>query len=117
LLLVQGPEGEDQVVIPVTMENRRSFSWRSIREKRWQESVELVLADDDGRYADLSFSFHLWMHFLVTVADRPDSASVKLNSRPLPLGRKIRLVNGDRLDVGGRKYWVRVTPTATKTAE
>jgi hypothetical protein len=111
---VEVRSAEDEVVIPITLENRRSLTWRSIREKRWQESVELVLADDQGKYADLSFSFHPWMHYLVKVAARPDAAPVKLNSRPLPAEKRIRLVDGDRLQVGNRRYSIRVTSAAAE---
>lgn len=108
---VGGREGRDQVVIPVTLEHRRSLSWRSIRERRWEESVDLVLADDEGRYADLAFTFHPWMHYLMQLGERPagEGAQVKLNSRIVASGRRVRVVDGDRLEVGRRRYLVRVT--------
>ena len=113
---VSGREGRDQIVIPVTMENRRAASWRGIKEKRWRESVDLVLADDEGRYADLGFTFHPWLHFVMQVGEpRKDTptAEVKLNYRPVPVGRRVRVVNGDRLEVGQRRYSVRVTSSVT----
>ena len=115
--LVEGKEGHEQVVIPVTLEGRRSLSWRGIREGRWKESEDLVLADDDGKYADLAFSFHPWRHYLLVVGPRPvasETADVKLNSKKVPTGKGVRLVDGDRLDVGRRRYSVRVRSSSSE---
>jgi hypothetical protein len=95
--------------IPITLEHRRSFSLRTLRDQRWRESVELTLLDDSGKSAVLSFSFHPWWHFRVerlAPQKTEAAAEVALSGRPLMPGKCVSIGRGDQLRVGERTFQV-----------
>lgn len=103
---------QDQMLIPITTENKKRSILRSLKLGNWRENVDITLLDLEDRPHTFQIGFHIWNRFHLTLLDGPEGTD--LNRRPLRPGKRYKLRTGDKLRVGNRVFTVLVSPGQLK---
>lgn len=101
---------KDQSIIPVTSENKKSFSLlHTLLTGNWREDIEIVLADNANKHYSFLVGYHWWWRFyIIPLVSEP----VFLNHKKLAVNKKHYVKTGMHLNVGDRAFTVLIS-TAT----
>lgn len=104
---------QDQTMIPVTTEGKKTSFIRTLLNGLWREDVDITLTDYSSASFRYRVGYHLWWRFYLVMAEGGDGSAI--DGRPVLPGKRYLLRTGARLKVGDRVFYVLVTPTQMKS--
>ena len=99
---------QDQQIIPITSELKKTSILRSLRKGHWKEDVELTLRDYRDQSYRIQIGYHLWRRFTLTYVEGPDSLFI--DGKKVDKTRTYPLRSGQTLRLDDRAYGIWVTP-------
>jgi hypothetical protein len=97
----------DQSVVPLTAELKKGSWWRTLRQKKWREDLEITLMDYNGHAFTYKIKYHLWNGFYLKL--KSASGDTTLDALPMITGKNYFLKTGMELFPGDRKFTVLIT--------
>jgi len=97
----------DQSVVPLTAERKKHSWWRTFRQKKWKEDLDITLMDYEGQAFTYQIKYHLWKGFYLILKSAP--SETRLNDKPILANKKYYLRTGMELVPGNRRFTILVT--------